>query len=76
MNMLDCQVLMQDVALELARLDRRLGEISVPSITLDEKSVEAGLPVQIHRPRRSLQKVTLLLLELVQSVGEERLRLS
>lgn len=74
MNIAECQVLMQDIALEVARLDRRLGKMSVPSIAVGQESLEAQLAVRIQRPRRSLQEVTLLLLELAQMSGQARLR--
>jgi hypothetical protein len=74
MNIAECQVLMQDIALEVARLDRRLGKMSVPSIAVGQESLEAQLAVRIQRPRRSLQEITLLLLELAQMSGQARLR--
>ena len=76
MSLSECQVLIQDVALELSRLDRRLAKItqSAPEVFF-EKSEEAQLPVWIrHLRHRYLQQATLLLLEFAQFAGKERLR--
>ena len=83
MSVLDCQVWVQDVALELTRLDRRLAKIdpSVLSVGLEptpvetEPPVESEIPVRIRRLRRRyLQPATLLLLDLAQKAGQENLQ--
>jgi hypothetical protein len=80
MNMLslpECQVLMQDIALELTRLDKRLGKIhsSHGSQLLANSPLEAELPGRICDLRHKyLQQAVLLLLELAQMAAKTRLQ--
>lgn len=71
----ECQVLMQDIALELTRLDRRLGKIHYSHSALTNSPLEAKLPIRIFDLRQKhLQPAAVQLLELAQEAAQERLQ--
>lgn len=77
LSMPECQVLMQDIALELTRLDKRLGKInrsdSTTPFLFAGSALEAELPGEVLEVRRRhLQQATLQLLELALAAGQAR----
>jgi hypothetical protein len=72
-----CQVLLQDIALELTRLDKRLGKINRSGAALASLPLQAELAERICELRRKyLQQAALQLLGLAQRAAEERLQSS
>lgn len=78
MSVLERQVLMQDIALELARLDKRLGKIdptTAGGALFADSPLEAETPVRVLQVRtQHLQQATLKLLDLALKTGQERLQ--
>ncbi len=77
LSIAECQVLMQDIALELTRLDKRLGKINCSDAAQLRASspLEAELPGRIFELRHKyLQQAALQLLGLAQKAAEERLQ--
>lgn len=78
MNLLpiqECQVLIQDIALELTRLDKRLGKINCSHELLASSPLQAELAERICELRHKyLQQAALQLLGLAQKAAKERLQ--